>query len=891
MNILLKDAAAEMAAARYAENAGQINNMRNSIRLNRRGGIRLTDIPQDPVQLKKRAARENAPDAKTALERINGVANFQDVCIVKKIMRMSDAVCRITIPVDMGGTEFGTGFLVAPNIIITNHHVFPTTGDAAMARAEFHYELDENGVPGKSASFGLRPDLFFITSDLVKQPGDPFSGLDFTLVAVDEISAEGKNISELAHIRLDGGPGKILEGENCIVIQHPSGDYKKVVLKDIRMITYTDDFLVYESDTKPGSSGSMVIGLGTGEVVGLHHSGVPRKDANGNWLRKDGSIVSDNDTDDVIDWIGNEGIRVSSIVKAVTAMPLNASMEALRQQLLGKASSKENITINTNTQPMPATIISNTPAGASLQRFEVIISPQELMQKDWMERKYEVVPGLKTVERVFPLSADEELKRHYYITVESDKTEWDTAAAIEKLPQVESCIPDVPVLTHTAPGVAEPGASESAIFGRDTTDEQNWSEFENKWKDGKWFKAAQATNIPNYIRQWNWEAVKANAGIAGGLAANLEKLKLVQLDTGYSMHTKNTGGYDFTNDHDCIDDDDDAKGSTDKDETNSVAPQIGHGTRTASLVIGNKLAADPKKCDGNKGLLTGANGPFIKLWPYRVSESVILLGSVKNMIKGARMAVDAKADVIFMCMGIYPRPIISAAARYAYDNGVIWVCAAGNYVKVVVAPALCPGTIAVAAINPANDPWDQSSYGKEVDIAAPGEKVYVPVVDTMGRESMRYGDGTSYATPHVAAAAMMWKAHHGAALNQYRKPWQIVEAFRHCLKESSDKNVPWIQNGTDKYYGAGLLDIPALLAQPLPNGDDLKYAYEGISTRPGWDLGIIEAAGTIWNAISRNLWGREAAFAQPLTERGMQGMAALTGMVRGKVTEETGSFK
>lgn len=43
------------------------------------------------------------------------------------------------------------------------------------------------------------------------------------------------------------------------------------------MLTLKDDFLIYESDTLPGSSGAVVIGLGTGEVVALHHSSIPNK--------------------------------------------------------------------------------------------------------------------------------------------------------------------------------------------------------------------------------------------------------------------------------------------------------------------------------------------------------------------------------------------------------------------------------------------------------------------------------------------------------------------------------------------------------------------------------------------------------------------------------------
>src|SRR5690606_7926083 len=117
-------------------------------------------------------------------------------------------------------------------------------------------------------TFHFDPEKLFITSSLEKDPNVPTSGLDFTVVALKEKSIENETlITEISHATLDETLGKIVEGENCVVIQHPQGDYKKIVLKDIRMLTLSEDFLIYESDTLPGSSGAMVVGLGTGEVV------------------------------------------------------------------------------------------------------------------------------------------------------------------------------------------------------------------------------------------------------------------------------------------------------------------------------------------------------------------------------------------------------------------------------------------------------------------------------------------------------------------------------------------------------------------------------------------------------------------------------------------------
>lgn len=288
---------ADKAARNYAAHADEISKITQRITENRNGFRALTEITDDKTRLLRRAAREGG-QFEQALERINGIPNFQDMAIVRKIVRASTRVCRIVLQGPSGISGYGTGCLVAPNVLITNNHVFPDADTASRAIAQFNYELGDNGQILTPVSFRLRPDLFFLTSPYKEQPDIRFSGRDFTLVAIEPTNAEGADLSRFGFIRLDPSLGKIIEGENCVVIQHPKGDYKKVVLKDIRLITLTDNFLIYEADTLPGSSGSLVLGLGTAEVVALHHSAVPRKDDAGNWLRKDGKPRQPGDTDD-----------------------------------------------------------------------------------------------------------------------------------------------------------------------------------------------------------------------------------------------------------------------------------------------------------------------------------------------------------------------------------------------------------------------------------------------------------------------------------------------------------------------------------------------------------------------------------------------------------------
>jgi V8-like Glu-specific endopeptidase len=70
----------------------------------------------------------------------------------------------------------------------------------------------------------------------------------------------------------------------------------------------------------PGSSGSPVFN-DQWELVALHHSGVPRRNAAGRVLAVNGRIWKEEMGEDRIDWVANEGIRVSSIVRRVQERP------------------------------------------------------------------------------------------------------------------------------------------------------------------------------------------------------------------------------------------------------------------------------------------------------------------------------------------------------------------------------------------------------------------------------------------------------------------------------------------------------------------------------------------------------------------------------------------
>ena len=912
---------AEQAYANYTSALGDIDRIKTEIDHVRKGKVELSEIQTDKERLSDRISRENTAELQ-ALERINGEANFQDIRIIQRILKLSRAVGRITTNSRLGNTGYGTGFLIAPNLVLTNNHVIPKAETAANSTIQFNYELDQTGNPGKSESFNLLPEEFFVTSSYKNDPDDPYGGLDFTVVAVEQVSSTGTPITDFPVARLDKKLGKIIDGENCVIVQHPKGDYKKIVFKDIRMLLLKDDFLIYESDTLPGSSGSMVLGLGTGEVVALHHSAVPRKNRHGQWLRKDGAVVQPGDPDNMIDWMGNEGIRVSSILNMIQKIPVDASMEKYKAHLISaldgnltKSSSQrvtdsENNSASQNTSASQKTATSKNRyamnrrenTDAKTQYFEIQLTTVKEMQKDWNENAFSLVPGLVLNEPLYPMSTERSHRDFYYIEVRSDKSPWEIAASLEALPQIDTCTPDLEMSTDIRPGhYSRWSRNESLESLEDGTADWNQSEgdFKIRWANAKSIKdnLSNGEKGKQAYRAWNRKAVNAN-----NLAKELETIKkaqksirLVQLDTGYTDHAKVQDGYDLLYDEDFID------GEDARDEMSmGTLRQPGHGTRTASIVVGNKSNGTIDN-DGNQGVAVNEEGErLVKVIPYRISKSVILIGRGRNLFNAVSQAINSQADVIFMCMGSYPRPMIYSIAKTAYERGIIWVCAAGNMVESVIAPAVYPGTIAVAASNPNNDIWRYSSYGPAVDITAPGEDVYVPFQSKKREDIMVFGSGTSYATPHVASAAALWKAKYSEQLKHVEKPWQIVELFRTHLRDSANKDPN--KNGhkwDTERFGAGILDVKKLLQQ-MPGTErgikkqinNLKHAYEGKEKPESWDLGVRETVHFLWNTARKKMTpGFESMHTHDaLTERARISVAAMTGKPVNKVFESYGDF-
>lgn len=248
------------------------------------------------------AADERETSPGVVLERIINTPDFVDIRYLEAGVAAARAVCRVRIRDRTGRVVgHGSGSLVSPRLLLTNHHVLENAEVAAISAAEFNFQDGLDGQPLQAQLFSLDPDAFFVVDE----------ERDFALVGVKGSDAE---LAQFGFNPLVEAEGKAVIGEFVTIVQHPRGEKKQVSLRENRIVDLPETFMHYEADTEPGSSGSPVFN-DQWEVVALHHASVPApaQAELGGFL--------------------NEGIRISRILQFLGDQSLAAPQRALLDQL------------------------------------------------------------------------------------------------------------------------------------------------------------------------------------------------------------------------------------------------------------------------------------------------------------------------------------------------------------------------------------------------------------------------------------------------------------------------------------------------------------------------------------------------------------------------------
>lgn len=209
--------------------------------------------------------------------------------------------------------------------------------------------------------------------------------------------------------------------------------------------------------------------------------------------------------------------------------------------------------------------------------------------------------------------------------------------------------------------------------------------------------------------------------------------------------------------------------------------------------------------------------PASHVLPAVVSHGVI--ADARPLAQAIRQATEGGAHVIAIAQGMpHADAELHAAVREAVQHGVIIIAAAGNGTSFVVYPAAFPEVVAVAATDFADAPFPFSSHGPEVDVAAPGARVYAAFLrrDLLSgalHPEVRALFGTTPATAQVAGVAALWLGYHGRdALLERFGAARLAPLFRQLLQDTSRRPAGCQQRA----MGAGIVDAEALLLAPLP---------------------------------------------------------------------------
>ncbi len=248
----------------------------------------------------------------------------------------------------------------------------------------------------------------------------------------------------------------------------------------------------------------------------------------------------------------------------------------------------------------------------------------------------------------------------------------------------------------------------------------------------------------------------------------------------------------------------------------------GHGTDVAGTIA--------EATNNGKDLTGLAYG--VHIMPVRVLDSEGD-GDASVIAKGVRFAVNHGARVINLSLefptGITASdiPELISALRYANRHRVVVVAAAGNEAHAAAAyPARAPSVIAVGASTEHGCLASYSNYGTGLTLVAPGGGPDATLpgdpnchpeappgqdifqVTFTGSSPRKFGipggyEGTSMATPHVAATAALVIA--SGVLGRHPTPKQIAARLIATAR-------PLGGPGDSKLYGAGLLDAAAATA-------------------------------------------------------------------------------
>lgn len=195
---------------------------------------------------------------------------------IEAAIRTARSVARLTVPRYLGGRAdgkfmYGTGWLIAPGLLITNHHVIEarSENESAASAADFqtqaeqvviHFDYHVERVP---PSYVECRGATLLASD---------RRLDYAII---ELTEQDKLV-ERTPLRIISERPTLAQGARLNIVQHSGGGPLQYAIRNNFYLQQTpgSPFIHYQTDTERGASGSPVCD-DQWSVVALHHATVP----------------------------------------------------------------------------------------------------------------------------------------------------------------------------------------------------------------------------------------------------------------------------------------------------------------------------------------------------------------------------------------------------------------------------------------------------------------------------------------------------------------------------------------------------------------------------------------------------------------------------------------
>ncbi len=319
---------------------------------------------------------------------------------------------------------------------------------------------------------------------------------------------------------------------------------------------------------------------------------------------------------------------------------------------------------------------------------------------------------------------------------------------------------------------------------------------------------------------YQWYLESLNIDKAWEITEGSSDVVVAVIDSGVDINHEDLKDAIWKNQNEIVNNgiDDDFNGYVDDSygwdfvlESSSTGARGNHGTAVASLIAAKK----------NNGVGIAGVAPGVKIMALNVSAvedgTMVKVDAANEAIK---YAVDNGADIINLSfVGDGNSILYEASLKYAYENNVLVVAAAGNASKNLDESPSSPvcvdlkhnAVIGVASTNKENLKSDFSNYGQScVDLSAPGE--HIAVAFSSSSDNYSIASGTSFSAPLVSGIA--------ALIKSKNPDWNIEEIKKVLLDTAAsvDSSNPFYANK----MGRGLPSAYLALNASRP---DVSYDY------------------------------------------------------------------